>query len=326
MKKNWGKKIDFLLSLVIIGILLPLFITIICQRMQLEEVIYGELGASAGGGQTGTEALYLGEDGEDSTQDEIDTDAMEERVVGIVAKEISAEANRQAILAQCVIARTNLYDAREKHTAEPEGLSVKEMQELWGDYFEEYYGEIKECVELTENQVLIWNDDFAYAAYHAISAGRTRDVTEMYEGANMPYLTEILCQQDTTAKGYLAVSFWTKEEFLEECHSLFPESAVETFSDIEIVSRDETGYVQEIKVGSETYLGEEFRSRWGLNSACFTLTEVDGQIRIVTKGLGHGFGLSQNTANHMAGEGQNYEKILDYFYPGTELKEISDLK
>lgn len=327
MKKNWGKKIDFLLSLVIIGILLPLFITIICQRMQLEDVIYGELKVSGEGEQTGAEVLDQGENGVVSTQEEIiDTDAMEEKVVGIVAKEISTGANRQAILAQCVIARTNLYDAREKHTAEPEGLSVKEMQELWGENFEENYREMKECVEFTENQVLIWNEDYIYAAYHAISAGRTRDVTEMYEGANMPYLTEVLCQEDTTAKGYLSVSFWTEEEFLAECQKLFPDTALETFSDIEIVSRDETGYVQEIKVGNETYLGEEFRTRWGLNSACFTLTEVEGQVRIVTKGLGHGFGLSQNTANDMAGDGKGYEEILEYFYPGTELKEISDLK
>ena len=43
MKKNIKQKIDRLLSLVIIGILLPLFVTIIGQRMQLEQVIYGEM-------------------------------------------------------------------------------------------------------------------------------------------------------------------------------------------------------------------------------------------------------------------------------------------
>lgn len=350
MRKNFRKKIDFLLSIVIIAILLPLFITIICQRMQLEEVIYGEMQASAGAVEDGTEpeeemASAEEEAADDASTEEediggvteeegdtgtlptevADTEAIEAQVVGIVAKEISANADRQAILAQCVIARTNLYDAREKNTAEPEALDIEEMQELWGGDFEELYQEMQECVALTQNQVLVWNGDYIFAAYHALSAGRTRNITEIYEDADMPYLTEKLCREDATAEGYLAVNYWPEADFLEECRSLFPETSLEAFSDIEILSRDETGYVEEIKVGSETYQGEEFRSRWGLNSACFTVTETDGQVRIVTKGLGHGFGLSQNMAGCMAREGSTYEEILAYFYPGTEIKEASEL-
>ena len=64
----------------------------------------------------------------------------------------------------------------------------------------------------------------------------------------------------------------------------------------------------------------------GWNSACFTVTEVDGEVRIVTKGLGHGFGLSQNEAEHMAGEGKTYEEILAYFYPGAELMTADQLQ
>ena len=92
------KKIDRLLSLVIIGILLPLFVTIIGQRMQLEQVIYGDM-----------------QPNEDTTEARAD---MEEQVIGIVAKEISVDVNRDAICAQCVIARTNLYDAKEKGSNE----------------------------------------------------------------------------------------------------------------------------------------------------------------------------------------------------------------
>ena len=41
MRKKWKYYIDRMLTFALIGILLPLFITIICQRMRLEEVIYG---------------------------------------------------------------------------------------------------------------------------------------------------------------------------------------------------------------------------------------------------------------------------------------------
>lgn len=307
MGKNWKRRIDALLSLAIIVVLLPLFITIVFQRMQLEQILYGEMHVSAVAGENGTEMA------------EWDAAAMEEQLIGIVAKEISANAQKQAILAQCVIARTSLCDAKERGTAEPEGLTVEEMKKLWGADFEDIYKSFKACVESTGNEVLMWNGHYIYAAYHAISAGSTRSMTEMSKKVEMPYLTEIPCGQDITAEGYVSVSYWDKTEFLEKCRPYFPGEEITDLSQISVISRDAAGYIEEIKVGQNTYFGEEFRSRFTLNSSCFTIAETDGKVRIVTKGLGHGFGLSQNTAEAMALEGKSYKEILAYFYPGTEL-------
>lgn len=306
MKKNIGKKIDRLLSFIIIGILLPLFVTIICQRMQLEEIVYGEM--------EGEEAAQIG------------ADEIEEQVAGIVANEIGMDANREVILAQCVIARTNLYDAREKNTAEPKALSISEMQTLWGENFDNIYQKLRQCVAETENLVLMWKGDYIYAAYHALSAGRTRDMSTLYGEARMPYLQEVLCKEDAVSEGYLAVNYWEQTEFIEKCKELFPKDSPEQISDIEIVDRDDTGYVSEVRVGGESCSGEEFRSHFDLNSACFTIAEMEGQVRVVTKGLGHGLGLSQNQASYMAEEGKSYEEILMYFYPGAELTEAVSSK
>ena len=43
------------------------------------------------------------------------------------------------------------------------------------------------------------------------------------------------------------------------------------------------------------------------------------------KGIGHGLGMSQNTANEMAKEGKKYDEILQYFYEGTEMKEVAEI-
>lgn len=300
MRRNILRKIDIFLTMAIITILLPLFITTIGQRMQLEELIYGQGGTSM--------------------------DEVEEQLIGIVAKEISADAEREAILAQCVIARTTLCEAKEKKTAEPEGITVDEMKNLWGEQFELCYGQIESCVEETQGEVLLWEEEYVYAPYHAISAGSTRDISEMYQEVKMPYLKIQACEKDAVAEGYLAVSYWEKEEFVAECIRLFPESAVATYEDIIIEKRDAAGYVLQIKVGVTTCEGEAFREAFGLASSHFTIVLVDDKVRIVTKGLGHGFGLSQNTANEMARQGDGYETILAYFFPGTELKKLSDEK
>lgn len=49
--------------------------------------------------------------------------------------------------------------------------------------------------------------------------------------------------------------------------------------------------------------------------------EVTG-FRFRGGGFGHGAGMSQNGANHMAEAGKNYEEILALFYEGTVLEEI----
>lgn len=300
MRRNIIRKIDIFLTIAIIAILLPLFVATIGQRMQLEELIYGQGGASM--------------------------DAIEEQLIGIVAKQISADAEREAILAQCVIARTTLCDAKEKHTSEPEGIGVDEMRSLWGEQFEVCYGQIESCVEQTKGEVLMWEDAYVYAPYHAISAGSTRNMSELYKDVQMPYLKMQSCEKDAVAKGYLTVSYWEKEEFVAECVRLFPESAVSTYEDVVIEKKDEAGYVLQVKVGATGCEGGTFREAFGLASAHFTITPVDDKVRIVTKGLGHGFGLSQNTANEMARQGDGYETILTYFFPGTEIKKLSDEK
>ena len=41
---------------------------------------------------------------------------------------------------------------------------------------------------------------------------------------------------------------------------------------------------------------------------------------IVTKGLGHGLGLSQYGANELAKEGKTYQEILQYYYKDVSIE------
>ena len=56
-----------------------------------------------------------------------------------------------------------------------------------------------------------------------------------------------------------------------------------------------------------------------LPSSCFEITLIEGDVRIVTMGQGHGFGLSQHMAAILAEDGMNYQEILKYFYQGVEI-------
>ena len=81
----------------------------------------------------------------------------------------------------------------------------------------------------------------------------------------------------------------------------------------------------EVRCGSETVNGEEFRRTYHLASSCFALQDYDGQTRVTAKGIGHGLGMSQYTAKKMAEEGKSCEEILQYFFTDVSLEEVTDI-
>lgn len=109
------------------------------------------------------------------------------------------------------------------------------------------------CVQETGYQVLTWKDETIYAAYHTLSAGQTRNMSDVYSNVKMPYLTSAVCTWDVTAEGYLKVYYLEKSEIVEKCREKFPEAEIDMDADpfpIAVETRDEAEYVTSVK--SET--------------------------------------------------------------------------
>lgn len=248
---------------------------------------------------------------------------VEEYLAGIVALEIPLDSEPEAIKAQAVIARTELLGAVEAQGTLPDAMSLKEMLTLWGqDGFEKNYQVLEEAIKDTEGEVLLWKEKLIQPAFHAVSAGQTRKAKEAL-GIKQPYLKNVDSKVDISSPNYLKVVFFEKNALTEKLKQACPDAelSAETIIDQIIVSkRDSSDYVLEVQVGTAVITGEEFRNCLGLNSACCFLKEVEGQIRIVTKGLGHGLGLSQYGANQMAKEGGGYKDILTYYYSNTKVE------
>ena len=97
-----------------------------------------------------------------------------------------------------------------------------------------------------------------------------------------------------------------------------------TFDDleqIEILARDESGRVKEVRIGSTVYLGTKLRSLLGLRSTDFEFAIENGNFVITTRGYGHGVGMSQYGANGMAKAGYSYEQILTHYYTGVQMEQ-----
>lgn len=77
-----------------------------------------------------------------------------------------------------------------------------------------------------------------------------------------------------------------------------------------------------IKIGDKTVTGQEIRAALSLRSAAFEIS-YDKEFKITTKGYGHAVGMSQYGANSMAEKGKDYKEILEHYYPGTDILELS---
>ncbi|MCI8281485.1 MAG: SpoIID/LytB domain-containing protein [Lachnospiraceae bacterium] len=250
---------------------------------------------------------------------------IEEFLVGVVAAQIPMNYASEALKAQAVIARTNVKAALEQDEELPESLSQEKLLDMWGEEgYLDNYQRLSKAVESTRGVVMRYQGNYVYAAFHAVSAGRTRNAKEALESDHMPWLEGTDSTSDIPSEEFLKVTFFEKKEFAERLKTSFPELEINEeapLEGMEITARDSGDYVLKMTYNGMELEGEEFRNALRLPSACLYIKEVEGKIRIVTKGLGHGLGMSQYGANVMAGEGSSYEDILNYYFKNIEISD-----
>ena len=77
--------------------------------------------------------------------------------------------------------------------------------------------------------------------------------------------------------------------------------------------------VETVQIGAETYSGDAVRYALGVPSPAFSLEEDGDEIRCVTYGRGHGYGLSQYGAGLMAENGSSAEEILKHYFKNIQI-------
>ncbi len=236
---------------------------------------------------------------------------IEEYCIGILAKEIPADYKKEALKAQAILVRTGVYAKLQeegKDAVLEESFWTKEqMEESWGALKSSAnYTRLENAWEDTEGQVVTYDGKPAKTSFVRLSNGSTRDGKEVLGGEEYPYLKIMECPLDIEAA--------------EQIQTVTIDDM-----DAEVTACDTAGYVLTVRVGNDSISGEEFRSNYHLASSCFTFQKYNGKLRITTRGVGHGLGMSQYTANEMAKEGNDAAAILGYFFEGTEIREVAEI-
>ena len=268
--------------------------------------------------------------------------SLEAYVTGVVAAEMPAEFEVEALKAQAVAARTYAL----AHVAELGGVPCKnangaslcdtvhcqvyitkeERIKLWPkSSSEKYWEKIKMAVESTSGQVLTYNNDLVMEPYYfATSSGKTENSEEVFSNS-IPYLRSVESGGEERAPKFKSSKSFKYKELSDIINKNYNNTKITSANirkQITITERTEAGSVKNIKVGGITMTGSKFRTMLGLNSSNFDIKFNLSGVEIDCNGYGHGVGMSQWGADAMAKEGKNYIEILNHYYQGTDILKI----
>ena len=249
---------------------------------------------------------------------------IEDYIVGVVAAEMPASFNEEALKAQAVASRTYAIYKINTSTGDfdvvtdvsnQSYITVEEMKTKWGNDFNKYYDKVKLAVDNTKGEVMTYDGEVIEAFYFAMSNGYTEKSSLVF-AVDKDYLQSVESNYESDLKNFEVTKEFTKSEI---CTKLNVSCDNINIANIE---RSETGRVNKITINGVTFKGTEVRKKLDLRSTDFTIKSDDDKYLITTKGYGHGVGMSQYGANGMASEGYNYQDILKYYYQNIEFSTI----
>lgn len=274
---------------------------------------------------------------------------LEEYLLGVVPLEmgkklITDPKDVEALKAQAITARTYSLAKLGQYPNRAYDLEATVADQLYGG-IEKESDIISQAVRQTQGEVILYNNNFINAYYHANCGGSTEYIQKVWENKpEEPYLVPVtddtFCVWGTN---YLWQQSWTKAE-LEERIKLYlknyvsvPENGVGEVLDLQVTDRLNSGRAKAIKIFTQNseYELRSDQIRWVLRkkenlnsilpSTLFDLQifkDSSGVIDSVVatgKGNGHGVGMCQIGALGMARAGFTYQEILQHYYPGTKV-------
>lgn len=255
----------------------------------------------------------------ESVKSNFKDDNLKEYIIGVVACEMPASFEIEALKAMSVASRTyamyklennknyDLYNNDDQCY-----ITNNEMKNKWGKNFNKYYTRIENVVDETSNQYMTYKDDVIISFYFSISNGYTENVENVFS-EKLDYLKSVDSTFDSEYNYKKDSMEFSLDDFLKKLNI-----KDKLIKDINI-ERSETGRVNYIYINDNKFKGTKFRTLLNLKSTDFNISVYNNLVKIETKGYGHGVGMSQYGANVLAKRGYSYDEILKYYYTGVNI-------
>ena len=151
---------------------------------------------------------------------------------------------------------------------------------------------ISDARKETKDEVITYHGNIIYPFFHEVSSRITKTEDDVL-GVKFEYLKKKQCDGDIMSKDFFQIKYFNKKDIEKK------------FNKNENIN---------------TY---EMVKTLGLNSpniSITTYTENENILRVVSKGKGHGLGLSIYDANQLAKKGLSYKEIINSYYKDVLIK------
>ena len=264
-----------------------------------------------------------------SSSEKIENIPLEEYVIGVVASEMPADFEEEALKAQALAARTYVVKQMmfDKQLPKlPAGAVVSDttdhqvyktndqLKKQWGKDYNWKMTKIYNAVASTQGQILTYDNKPIDASFFSTSNGYTENSDEYWTAA-LPYLKSVESPWDEKSPKYHDQTVISVRDFEKKL-------GVKLGSGGEVgkvIERTSGKRVAQVDFNGKKLSGREIREKLGLRSSDFAWQLKGDQVVITTKGFGHGVGMSQYGANFMAQDGKKYKDIVSYYYQGTKV-------
>ncbi len=268
------------------------------------------------------------------------TTNLQDYLPGVLAGEMPALFEEQALMAQTVAARTYiLHRMQHPSSAHPEAdicddsacckayASESILRENWGSHYDTYWARITHAVQGTDGQYLTYENEPIEAVFHSSSKGATESSEAIWNPR--PYLVSVESPETTEdVPNLVTEAVFSSAELKSVLSEKFPklQFSADPAAWLTDLRLTDSGRVDIITVCGTPLKGTHLRSALGLRSSAFTVAYANDAFTFTVSGYGHGVGMSQYGANVYAKQGRSYAEILAHYYPDTQLSSITERK
>ena len=299
---------------------------------------------------------------------------IEQYLYGVVPSEMSSESPMEALKAQAILARTNVFSkVGKKYKDKPYSLTSDVYSQVYTG-IDKITEPTSRAVDETRGLILTYKGKPVEALFHSVCGGYLESNDVVWSSAALPYLKAKPCSPSGSfsygdlknennfrkwinsvpdsycnlnnkqsgnklafAKKYFR---WEKRYTREKLESIIKSATgknIGKLKDISVISRGPSGKAITVRVtGSAGSLdiNKELNIRQKLSkpplySGNFYVEKINSdksgypsEFLFRGAGFGHGTGMCQIGACGMADKGSNFDDILEFYFPGTDVTEL----
>lgn len=262
----------------------------------------------------------------------------------VVPSEMPSTYEGEALKAQAVCARTYAWKQMQEGALEALNADVDDSVSFQVFNNISRQTATDQAVDSTKGQIMMCDGEPITAYFFSTSSGST-STNEVWSEEPEKYLQ---CVNSGDLESSEPWYRWNVTLSIDYLNSRIAKYGIGTLQGIMILKKSGGGAVDELKlVGSqgEKVLESEYKIREALSTKGIPVTKQDGttttEMSLMPSayftctpvyennqvagyyfeggGYGHGVGMSQNGANHLASQGKSWQEILNYFYKEIDL-------